>query len=80
MSDTSIRLSEETKGRLERRKRGNERGEDASRRRSMTTGISSYGAWNDDMAETVSEIREEWKRESGDRIARIAELRDGWNS
>lgn len=78
MSDTSIRPSEETKARLERRKRGNKRGEDTSRRRSMTTGISSHGAWDDvDTAEMVRKIHEGWKRESGDRIDRIAELPDG---
>lgn len=70
MGLTWIRLSEETKIRLERRKRGDERFEEVIERllddnRDLLIG---FGAWEDtDAVETVKEIHEGWKRESGDR-------------
>lgn len=72
MGATSIRLSEETKARLERRKRGDERFEEVIERlldddQDLLTG---FGAWEDtDAIETLRGIHEGWKRESGDRIA-----------
>lgn len=79
MGATSIRLSEETKTRLELRKRRDESFEEVIERlldddRDLLAG---FGAWEDtDTAETVREIHEGWKRESGDRIDRIAKARD----
>lgn len=80
MSDTTIRVSEETRERLKVRKHGEESYETVISRlldddRDLLVG---FGAWEGtDKLETFEQVHEEYDRQSDERIEKITEQQDG---
>ena len=74
-ADDQIRVSEEVKRKIERRRRGDESYNDVLERlleddRDL---LSGFGRWSDERADEIRERREEAKRRSKERMERLAE-------